>query len=248
MNTLRDSLGTRMKEQYENRSRYMLPRRTYTIIRLDGKAFHTYTRSMPKPFYPRLHEAMVAATVALCDQAQGVRLGYVQSDESSILLRDWDRIETAAWFDGNVQKLASVSASIFTAAFNEHARHWTCSGLAYFDARCFVIPDPIEVENYFVWRQKDAHRNGISGIAQSLFSQSDLNLKNQSQQVEMIYSAGKSFAEYPEWAIDGTLVEPSVLRGKDVSNWSFGVAPVFTVDSARPLLRKIVSGVEVEPD
>lgn len=112
-----DKLGDRMKD-HESRARIYLPRRTNTMIRLDGKAFHTYTKNCKKPFDDGLMEDMDCTAIALCEEIQGVKLGYVQSDEITLWLTDYDDVNTAAWFDGNIQKITSVSASIATSAFN----------------------------------------------------------------------------------------------------------------------------------
>lgn len=181
-----DALGDRMKQQYEDRTRFLLPRRTNTIIRVDGRAFHTLTRSFKKPYDEHLVEAMNAAAMSLCKEAQGSRIAYVQSDEISVLLMDYDKITTTAWFDGNVQKIASVSAAIATAAFN-----LDLGGMvppATFDARVFTIPDPIEVENYFIWRQNDAVRNSIQSMAQSHFPHKRLQGLNGNQLQELLWS------------------------------------------------------------
>lgn len=82
----KDSLGTRMKENYEFRSRQLLPRRTYTVIRLDGKAFHIYTRGLPRPYDQQLMDDMAESAKFLCEQVQGVELAYTQSDEISLVL------------------------------------------------------------------------------------------------------------------------------------------------------------------
>lgn len=113
-----DTLGDRIKNFYENRTRIVLPRRTYTIIRCDGKAFHTYTRGLKKPFDADFISDMDATAAYLCKNIMGVKLAYVQSDEISLILTDFDSIGTQAWFDNNMQKMASVSASMATAAFN----------------------------------------------------------------------------------------------------------------------------------
>jgi tRNA(His) 5'-end guanylyltransferase len=165
-----------MKAQYENRTRFSLPRRTYTIIRCDGKSFHSYTRRFVKPFDPILHDAMTGATALLCQEAQGAAFGYTQSDEISVLITDFSDIKTEAWFDGNLQKIVSVSASIITAAFRECLSDSIGDvGRPLFDARVFTIPDPTEVENYFIWRQQDATRNSIQGLAQAHFSHKQLH-------------------------------------------------------------------------
>lgn len=172
---MKDELGDRMKGKYENVTRIYLPQRTYVIIRLDGKAFHTYTKGCAKPFDADLIEAMDYTTVEVCKRIQGVKFVYTQSDEISILLTDFDDITTSMWFDGNIQKICSVSASMATAHFND-SDFALLRGpeLAYFDARVFTIPDPTEVYNYFVWRQKDCIRNSIQAVGQANFSPKQL--------------------------------------------------------------------------
>src|ERR1035437_7754718 len=114
----KDALGTRMKDQYENRTRYCLPRRTYAIIRADGKAWHTYTRGLVKPFDANLIKDLDTSIVSTLPHIQGAVFAYTQSDEISILLTDFESIQTSAWFDNNIQKMASVAASVLTAEFN----------------------------------------------------------------------------------------------------------------------------------
>lgn len=183
-----DSLGDRMKRQYEDRTRTMLPRRTYTILRADGKAFHSFTRRCQKPYDARLVEAMDVAALTLCREAQGSCFAYVQSDEISVLLTDFATITTEAWFDGNLQKIVSVAASIVTAAFNAQYSDGTSDHYqAHFDCRAFTIPDPVEVENYFIWRQQDAVRNSVSSLAQAHFSHKQLHRVNTSGMHELLF-------------------------------------------------------------
>ena len=213
---MKDELGQRMKDQYENRYRFLLPRRTYTILRLDGKAFHTYTRGLEKPFDQGLSEDIDNSIIAMISQLQGAVFAYTQSDEISILLTDFDKPSTDAWFDGNLQKMVSVSASIMTAEFNRcrlmrhnepkpsdkndkldgYTLEWLFSctrkdlsefKLAYFDARAFTIPDRIEVMNYLIWRNQDCSRNSISMLAQSLFSHKELHGKSSAEMQEMMF-------------------------------------------------------------
>ena len=114
----KDDLGTRMKENYEIRTRQYLPRRTNTIIRLDGKAFHTFTKGYERPFDDQLIDMMNYTTQYLCENVQGVVMGYTQSDEITLVLQDYNKLTSDAWFDGQVQKIVSVSASMATAYFN----------------------------------------------------------------------------------------------------------------------------------
>jgi len=221
---MKDTLGDRMKLNYEDRTRTFLPRRTYSILRLDGKSFHTYTKGLTKPFDQGLFDDMDNSIISLCKEVQGVVFAYTQSDEISLLLTDFATPQTCAWFDGNIQKMVSVSSSIMTAEFNmlRRARWMNLSDqkkvstdkviveamkLAFFDARVFTIPDPTEVYNYFVWRQQDCIRNSVSMVAQSLFSHKQLNGKSQSEMIDMIFEKEKSWAvDYPKGFRHGRLI------------------------------------------
>ncbi len=227
---MNDELGTRMKEFYENRTRYYLPRRSNIIIRIDGKAFHTYTKGLKRPFDEGLIEDMDNTAAFLCKEVQGAKFAYVQSDEISIYISDKDTIDTQAWFDYNIQKMASVSASLATSKFNQ----LRCKRLqdfeykaAQFDSRVFQIPEAIEVENYFIWRQQDCTRNSIQSVAQSLYSQKELHGKGSNILQELIFKKGINWNDY----------DPKLKRGRFIqkkendlgrSKWVTTECPVFT--------------------
>ena len=201
----KDSLGDRMKSHYENIPKTRLTRREPVIIRIDGKAFHTFTRGFQRPFDNILIESMQETMKYLCENIQGCKLGYCQSDEISLLITDYETINTAAWFDYQVQKMCSIAASMATLAFNrafkdevEYVLGWAeAESLAMyhaqveltkphikalekgamFDARCFSIPKE-EVCNYFIWRQQDATRNSIQMVGQANFSHKELQNKS----------------------------------------------------------------------
>lgn len=125
-----DDLGKRMKIFYEQIPKTKLMRRTPVVIRIDGKAFHTFTRGFMKPFDDILMRTMQETTKYLCENIQGCVLGYCQSDEISLVLVDYQRFETSAWFDYEVQKMCSIAASMATLAFNrfftENVQKYIC--------------------------------------------------------------------------------------------------------------------------
>lgn len=223
----KDAIGDRMKRQYEDRTRFSLPRRTHTIIRIDGKAFRTYTRGCAKPFDYGLMDKMDRAAIALCEEAQGVRCAYGQSDEYSFLLTDFETPLTEAWFDGNIQKMCSVAASAFTAGFDGGF-----NGGALFDARIFTIPDAVEVENYFIWRQQDATRNAIQMVGNSEFSAKELHQVNCDQIQEKLFrERGINFNDFPVRAKRGRVIFKEIyLHGEtERSRWSVDQSiPIFT--------------------
>lgn len=113
-----DDLGKRMKEFYEQVPKTRLIRRTPVAIRIDGKAFHTFTRGFRKPFDYILMKSMQETMKYLCENIQGCVLGYTQSDEITLILIDYQKLTTSAWFDYEVQKMCSIAASMATMAFN----------------------------------------------------------------------------------------------------------------------------------
>jgi tRNA(His) guanylyltransferase len=203
---MRDDIGDRMKNCYENRSKQFLTRRTNTIIRIDGKAFHTYTSNCAKPFDWDLMADMADATKVLCQEIQGAKLGYTQSDEISIFLTDYDTLTTNAWFDNSLQKICSVAASIATFAFNSKRRDRGILAPAYFDARVFQIPEKAEVANYFLWRCQDAARNSIQMLCQSLFSPAQLHGKKVPDMHEMLYTKGYNWNDLAPNKKRGSLI------------------------------------------
>lgn len=215
-------LGDRMKE-YENVNRFYLTRRAPLIIRIDGRAFHTFCRGLKKPYDGTFAKSMQVTTLNLCKNIEGCKLAYTQSDEISLLLTDYDELETQAWFDKNLQKIVSISASLATLYFNKSFKDlseewcesyysaWNNSEeddkyydtlrkaqfTATFDSRAFCLPKE-EVANYFVWRQKDATRNSINSLAQANFSHKSLQGLNVNQvQDKLVNEKGINWNDQP---------------------------------------------------
>lgn len=188
---MKDKLGDRMKHNYEQAFNYRLPARMPIIMRLDGKCFHSFTKEMEKPFDKELVSRMNCVATLLLDRIAGSQLAYVQSDEISILIHNYKKLDSQGWFDNEIQKMTSISASIasyyMSSMYNKEA---------LFDSRVFVLPEA-EVNNYFVWRQKDALRNSVSMVAQTFFSHKDLQNKNIRQMREMLESKGIKWENYP---------------------------------------------------
>lgn len=222
MTVKKDSLGDRMKA-YESIPKTFLTRRVPVIIRLDGKAFHTFTRGMKKPFDNILIQTMQDTMKYLCENIQGCVLGYTQSDEITLVLTDYETITTDAWFGYNVQKMTSISASMATLAFNKffeencnivwdsyyeawnHTEEETkYNEMLYsklnkvlFDSRVFSIPKE-EVCNCLIWRQQDATRNSIQSVGQANFSHKQLNGKSCDMIQDMLFiEKGIKWNDFP---------------------------------------------------
>ncbi len=265
---MKDDLGDRMKENYENRYRFYLPRRTNTIIRLDGKSFHSYTKHLEKPFDKGLVEDLDKAVINVLPHIQGVQFAYIQSDEISLLLQDFATPNTDCWFDGNLQKMVSVSASILTAEFNslrakrffselkanlllsarmdsetEEFGNTEQFKLAYFDSRIFAIPDRTEVMNYFICRNNDSYKNAISMLAQSKFSHKQLQNKNGREMIEMLSNIGVDWKDYPQDVKNGRLiVKEHYFTGRcpDTERSRWVVKPAWKFSEAKETLLNMI--------
>lgn len=235
---IRDPLGNRMKRQYENRVRYYLPRRTYTVIRVDGKSFHSYTAPLNRPFDEDFMKDMAHTASGLIHELQGARFAFLQSDEVSFLLTDFESETTEAWFDGNVQKQSSVAASLATGWFNIFRRISGDARAAFFDARTFSIPDPIEVENYFIWRQRDAERNSLQMLAHIYYSHHELQFKKWAQIQDMLMEKGANWNDLPTAEKRGRIVTRDGWIPDDDPEGDRRDLPIFTRD--RTFLRGLI--------
>lgn len=198
-------LAKRMKG-YEERNRYYLQRRMPVILRLDMRAGHSFTKGFERPFDEVFIKSMQETAKYLCENIQGCKLSYQQSDEITLVLVDYDKLNTDCFFDYRVDKLCSIAASMATMAFNnifskyvkefdlelayndngidteENRKLWkiykkAINNGAMFDARCFNIPKE-EVTNLVYWRQLDASRNSIQMVGQANFSHKELQNKS----------------------------------------------------------------------
>lgn len=165
------SLNDKMKDA-EKRFRTYLPSKTYSVIRVDGKGFSKYTKSLIRPFDPKFTEDMQKTALYLCENIDGAVLGYTQSDEISIIVSDLSGANTQQWFGGQIQKLVSVSAGFATAKFNSLRPE--ADRLAVFDARTHVLDGAEGVFEYLQWRQLDAIKNSVSMLASHHFSHKQL--------------------------------------------------------------------------
>lgn len=233
-------LSDRMKE-YEEVADTKLVKRLPVIARIDGKAFHTYTKDLEKPFDEILSNAFQFVCLNLVKNVQGCKLAYTQSDEISLLLTDWEKITTDSFFGYRIEKMTSVLASMTTMFFNKYITDMVLNckfldkdrlavwkkkmGTAMFDARVFNLPKE-EVCNYFIWRQEDASRNSIQSLGRSKFSAKQMTNKSNEEVQEMLFS---------EFGIDWNDVETRWKRGfcvyrcSDVIGTNFQI-PLFKQD------------------
>lgn len=206
----RDPTGDRMKG-YEAETKLILPRRQLVAIRIDGRAFHTWTRGLPRPYSRRLLDAMAETTKVLCEEVSGSVIGYTQSDEISLLVQDFATPSTQPWFGGSLQKVCSVTASVATAHF---ARAFWDRAPAVFDARAFALPNPLEARNYLLWRQRDAERNAISMLAEHHFSAKSLHGMGTKERRQRLEAEGVEVASQDPRFLHGQCLHRITVKEK----------------------------------
>lgn len=257
--TANRSLGDRMKD-YEELGNIKLMKRLPVMLRIDGWKFSKYTKRLKieKPFDKMFSKAMTATAIDVAQRIQGCVFGYTQSDEISLVIRTDQSDETTPWFDNRIAKMASVSASFATVAFNDCMRAFYSSHEtpAFFDCRPFALPSNIEVMNCLIFRQRDCVRNSISNalyydggkVKGRGTIRKMAHGKNRDEQQELLYqTAGINWAKhYPEEykngiAIFREAVEVETENGKAIRNrWKSSPAPIFTSDEGREWLMGII--------
>lgn len=200
---MKDTLGDRIKGYESIYEHYFLPK-TPIIVRVDGKAFHTWTKGCKRPFDQNLISCMFGSAKEVAKQMQGCLALYAQSDEVTFVLCDDQSLETQQWFGGRQNKIESVTAAMMTAYFNrnwevgQNLRSDKCFNIldytpAIFDARAFQVPKE-DVANVFLWRVKDWERNSLSMFCNQFFSPKELHGQGRSDQHEMLHKIGHNWA------------------------------------------------------
>lgn len=238
-------LANRMKD-YEKRNRYYLQKRLPVIIRLDSRAGHTFTKGFKRPFDEIFMKSMQETAKYLCENIQGCQCAYVQSDEITLLLVDYEKLNTESWFDYRTDKIISISAAMATLAFNKYFTSnaemyiddfyeaWNHSDVEekyvkvlekaiemglVFDSRVFNLPKE-EVTNNFYWRQLDCSRNSIQMVGQANFSHKELQYKSCNDIQDMLMTQkGINWNDFPTYQKRGSCIirNKVVLESDDVT-------------------------------
>lgn len=227
---------------------------TYAIVRVDGRAFSRISNKLDKPYSTHFMDWMDAAAIQLCYEMQGAVFAYVQSDEISVIMSDMNGERRGRWFDWNVNKLVSVSASIASGTFNLGFQHdlngtlWEDRRPASFDSRVIPVKSRLDAIQYFMWRQRNAYTNAISMVADRICGSAALNGKNLNDRIDMLFQQGIMVNDLPLGLRQGRVITATKMPGvveyvhkksgethrAEVirNNWAAKVAPWFDWDEA----------------
>lgn len=231
---MKDDFGDRMKE-YEaiEANRRFIPLLPI-YARIDGRCFSRFTSGMQRPYDMNVTRCMIETTKYLVEKTHAL-IGYTQSDEINLAWCQKD-YHSEIFFDGKIQKLVSILASLATVKFNALCQFGSSLGfsgelsarsqeqLPVFDCRVFQLPNIVEAANAFLWREKDATKNAISMAARAFYSHRQLHGKSSSEMQEMIFQKGQNFNDYPAFFKRGTFVR-RVLEEKYLSESELALIP-----------------------
>lgn len=242
----KDALGTRMKMYEEPSTSRKAFKGQPLVARLDGKAFHTFTKGLKRPYDKRLSDLMVDTMKALVDRFNA-NVGYVQSDEITLVWLTTPDSTVELPFNGRFQKLESLLAGFCSAYFNKQLDFYLpekADQVPYFDCRAFVVPTVQEAYHAVLWRQQDCTKNAISMAAQSMFSHKYLQGRSGSEMQELMWKEkGVNFNDYPAFFKRGTFArrvkEERMLSEEQLAKIPEGRRPT------GPVLRSFIDTVDI---
>lgn len=195
----------------ESQYRNVIERRSLYAIRVDGRAFKNYTSKFEKPFDTKFMNGMDQTCVALCNEVAGAILGYVQSDEISVIFSDLSGEKTEMWFGGKQDKIISIAASTATGAL---IKALGSNPTPMFDARILKLDNVNEAEEYLAWRSGDAFKNAISMAANSKYSDKQLAGMSTPQRISLLEKEQPAlYNNLPEGFKHGRLVTKEDYKG-----------------------------------
>lgn len=200
-------LGDRMKSFEKMVNANQLTPLLPGIVRVDGRAFHSYTKGLKRPYDEGMSKLMIAVTKELMNETNALA-GFTQSDEISLLLYS-DNLDTQLYFDGRTQKIVSMTAAVATLSFNSMKEAFLPgykSSIPLFDSRVFNVPTKGEAAAYCLWRERDATKNSITMAASAYYSHNFLHRKNSKQKQELLWQKNVNWNEYPNYFKRGTFV------------------------------------------
>lgn len=205
---MEDDFGDRMKGYEGAEAMRKLMPLLPIMVRLDGRAFHTFTRGMARPYDHEFHGLMCETTMHLVKETNAV-LGYTQSDEISLVILPQGKAEP--YFGGRIQKICSILAASCSVKFNwELSRVYPDLGDKFpiFDARVWNVPTLQEAANTILWREQDAAKNSISSAANAYFSHKSLHgLDSKQKQEKLFQEKGINWNDYPDGCKHGYFIK-----------------------------------------
>ena len=244
MSDKRDDLGDRMKSYESVQTSLTLDKYLSVYARLDGRGFSKFTKQMKRPFDEQMSNAMRETTEYLIKQTHAVA-GYTQSDEISLVWKPVEQDTSGFFFEGKIQKLTSVLASMCTGKFMTLLPKDLQEKIPHFDCRILNVPDLSEAANMIVWRESDARKNAVSMLARSYFSHKELQGKSTKQMLFMLQKKNVSIQDYPSAFRNGTFLRRDTVL-KTLTEEEKSQIPSHAIIEG-PVKRTVLNAVKISP-
>jgi tRNA(His) 5'-end guanylyltransferase len=238
-----EAIGDKHKKIEAMYYNYFLPELPI-VVRLDGRAFHTFTKGLRRPFDNRMSKMMIEVTKELVYQTHA-KVGYTQSDEISLVFAP----ATDPLFGGRQSKIETTLAAIASAKFNQLLPIWLpdkINDLPTFDARAIQYPTKEMAIESLVWRETDATRNSISMAAQAHFSHNQLQKKNNKVKLDMLNEIGVNWNDYPVHFKRGEYVKRIKIE-QMIPDKVWDKIPEKNRPLNRIVARSVVDTIELDP-
>lgn len=189
-----ETLKERM-EYYKSVYNYKLTPNSYVLCHIDGKSFSKKIKKLFKlPFDDMFIDMMNQAAIYACKNIQGCKLAYVQSDEISLVITDFETEDTDSFFSFRLCKMQSIIASLVTSKFQQlFLKRYSFKDDAYddkylfqFDCKCWTVPTYNDVFAWLLYRQNDCTRNSKQQTAQTYLSHKKLLGHNTDEQINLL--------------------------------------------------------------
>lgn len=238
-----EALGDKHKKFEGMYYHYFLPN-IPIVVRLDGRAFHTFTKGLNRPFDERLSNMMIDTTIELVKQTHA-SIGYTQSDEITLVFSGSDQ----PLFGGRQSKIETTLAAIASAKFNQLLMTTIpekVSLLPTFDARAFQYPTKELAVESLIWRETDATRNSLTMLAHAHYSHKELQGKGFKAKHDMLHAVGVNWNDMPVHFKRGTYIKRQVKTSwMDDDTWN--KIPVKHRPDSRYVSRSIVGEFYMNP-
>jgi tRNA(His) guanylyltransferase len=181
-------------------------RGTPLLARLDGRAFHTFTRDLRRPYDEAMSRCMIETARYLVQELNAL-VAYTQSDEITLAWFEPADSPTEYPFDGRYQKLASVLAGLASTRFYQLVLELMPAKVRevpHLDCRVWQVPALSDAAEVFVWREEDAIKNSTTMAALAHFTDREIHGKDTATKQEMLLARGVDWRAYPAFFQRGT--------------------------------------------
>lgn len=244
----RDALGDRCKafEMAEAGRKAMqgLP----LLARLDGRAFHTFTRGLERPYDPRFNRLMVETTRFLVGELHAL-IGYTQSDEISLMWHETDP-KTEMLFGGRFQKITSVVAGLASARFAQMIPDLLpdkAGRVPCFDCRAWQVPTREDALEVFLWREDDATKNSVSMLTRGHYSAKEMHGQGRADQMDMLMAKGVNWNDQPAFFKRGTYVRRRTVQRALTPDERERIPEAHRPAAGELVTRSVVDDVDMPP-